>query len=40
MAEDHLRLVDDLERRGPDALREHLRDSARAVLAQLERPPG
>jgi DNA-binding GntR family transcriptional regulator len=36
MADDHLRLVDELEARGPDALREHLRDAARAVLAHVE----
>jgi DNA-binding GntR family transcriptional regulator len=33
MAADHERLVDDLETRGPDVLREHLRTSADAVLA-------
>ncbi|MDQ3741621.1 MAG: GntR family transcriptional regulator [Actinomycetota bacterium] len=37
MAVDHEALVDDLERRGPDALRDHLRDSAVAVLERLER---
>ena len=31
MADDHERLVEQLERRGPTALREHLRDSTRAV---------
>ena len=31
MADDHERLVEQLERRGPAALREHLRDSMRAV---------
>lgn len=35
MAADHERLVVDLESRGTDALREHLRESADAVLAQL-----
>ncbi|HEX2085790.1 MAG TPA: GntR family transcriptional regulator [Solirubrobacteraceae bacterium] len=36
MAADHERLVDELERRGPDAMRDHLRESAAAVLARLE----
>ncbi len=36
MAGDHEQLVDDLEQRGPDALREHLRASARAVIDLLE----
>lgn len=31
MASDHVRLIDDLERAGPPALREHLEASARAV---------
>jgi hypothetical protein len=31
MAVDHERLVDDLERRGPSALRAHLADSRAAV---------
>jgi len=35
MAADHERLGADLERRGPEALREHLRESADAVLAEL-----
>ena len=35
MASDHERLVTDLEARGTDALREHLRESADAVLAHL-----
>jgi DNA-binding GntR family transcriptional regulator len=35
MAADHEQLVEDLESRGPDALRAHLRESADAVLAQL-----
>ena len=35
MASDHERLVDELEHRGTDALREHLRESTEAVLAQL-----
>ena len=35
MASDHERLVADLELRGPDALREHLRESTDAVLTQL-----
>lgn len=35
MAADHERLVDELQTRGTDALREHLRESADAVLAQL-----
>jgi DNA-binding GntR family transcriptional regulator len=39
MADDHARLVDDLEARGADALREHLRASADAVLAEAERDP-
>jgi DNA-binding GntR family transcriptional regulator len=33
MAADHERLVDALERRGPDALREHLRESADAAIS-------
>ena len=35
MAVNHQRLVADLERRGTDALREHLRESAGAVLEQM-----
>ena len=35
MASDHERLVGELESRGTDALREHLRESADAVLEQL-----
>jgi DNA-binding GntR family transcriptional regulator len=35
IAASHEQLVDDLQQRGPDALREHLRESADAVLAQL-----
>jgi DNA-binding GntR family transcriptional regulator len=35
MADDHERLVDELETRGTDALREHLTASAEAVLAHL-----
>lgn len=35
MAADHERLVDELERRGPDALRDHLRESAVVVLERL-----
>ena len=31
MADDHERLIEELERRGPEALREHLRDSTRAI---------
>jgi DNA-binding GntR family transcriptional regulator len=38
MAADHERLVDDLEREGPDALRAHLRASASAVLERLGAP--
>ena len=37
MAGDHERLVGDLEARGPDVLRPHLRESADAVLAAIER---
>jgi DNA-binding GntR family transcriptional regulator len=36
MAEGHEKLVADLERDGPDALREHLRESAEAVLAMAD----
>ncbi|HEV2814061.1 MAG TPA: hypothetical protein VGW10_12485 [Solirubrobacteraceae bacterium] len=32
MAADHERLIDELERRGADALRDHLAESAAAVL--------
>ena len=35
MADDHERLLSDLEARGPDALRDHLREAADAVLARL-----
>jgi DNA-binding GntR family transcriptional regulator len=35
MAEDHERLIAELETRGADALRDHLRESTDAVLAQL-----
>jgi DNA-binding GntR family transcriptional regulator len=35
MAADHLALVADLERDGPDALRRHLREAADSVLADL-----
>ena len=35
MASDHERLLDELEDRGTDALREHLRESADSVLAHL-----
>jgi DNA-binding GntR family transcriptional regulator len=36
MATDHEHLVDELEQRGPDALRDHLRESAVVVLERLE----
>jgi DNA-binding GntR family transcriptional regulator len=36
MAADHEQLVADLETRGPEAMRDHLRDSTAAVLALLE----
>jgi hypothetical protein len=36
MADDHERLAAALEARGPEALREHLGESAAAVLALLE----
>ena len=36
MLDDHERLIADLERDGPDALRGHLRESAEAVLAMAE----
>jgi DNA-binding GntR family transcriptional regulator len=39
MAADHERLAGELERRGPEALREHLRESAAAVLEQLAGGP-
>jgi DNA-binding GntR family transcriptional regulator len=35
LADDHERLIEDLEARGPEAMREHLRESAAAVLALL-----
>ncbi len=35
MAEDHERLVVELEAQGTDVLRAHLRESATAVLAHL-----
>ena len=38
LAEDHDVLVDELERRGPEALREHLREAAGVVLAAVEAP--
>ena len=36
LAADHEQLVIDLEQRGPEALRDHLRDSTAAVLALLD----
>lgn len=36
MASDHERLLDDLEARGADALRDHLREAADAVLALVD----
>ncbi len=36
MAADHERLIEELESRGAEALRDHLRDSTAAVLALLE----
>jgi hypothetical protein len=36
LAADHEPLVEELERQGPEALREHLRESTTAVLALLE----
>jgi DNA-binding GntR family transcriptional regulator len=35
MAADHRRLVEELERDGPEALRRHLREAADAVLASM-----
>jgi DNA-binding GntR family transcriptional regulator len=37
MADDHLRLVRDLERKGADVLRPHLRESTEALVALAER---
>lgn len=39
LAADHERLVDELETRGPEALREHLAESAAAALDRLAGPP-
>ena len=36
LAQDHERLIEDLEARGPEALRDHLRESTAAVLALLD----
>ena len=40
MAADHAALVRGLERDGPDVLREHLRESAAALVAAAERDAG
>ena len=37
MADDHLRLVRDLEREGAEVLRPHIRESTEALVAQAER---
>jgi DNA-binding GntR family transcriptional regulator len=37
MADDHLRLVRDLERKGAEVLRPHIRESTEALVAQAER---
>jgi DNA-binding GntR family transcriptional regulator len=37
MADDHLKLVRDLERKGAEVLRPHIRESTEALVAQAER---
>lgn len=36
MADDHLKLIRDLERKGPEVLRPHIRESTEAIIAHAE----